>query len=290
MRIEAALAISLCILPVEARSADMKSLYDRYCRPYADVRDIEVLQAEVAALDDTTKTMLLETSVLQGDGEDGDMRACAWFLLAEAQDRRVLPILLQFIEDTTQDPSDRDEACRDTWSFIGNDLVPTMLKVLAEPGGVDSSAIRGLRMCTIMTLGETNDDSARARLRELLADTDYSWSDLEIIEALGSTRDAAAVPQLLAIVAPPGVEVKKFATAKALAEIGTRESVAPLVSLLQRLPAGWSRFDRGTEIARALNRAIEETQDAELHAELIRVKEAVLALARDIPGLKPPET
>jgi len=283
------LMIWLLLLAVEARSANVRTLFDRYCRPYADVRDVVVVRAEVAALDEASKTRLLDTARRQGGGDDRDMRDCAWSLLAAVQDRRVLPILLEFIADATRDPSDRYVACMDTWEFPANDSLSTMLGVLAEPGGLGSSAIVGLRKCAIKTLGETDDDSVRRRLRELLADPAYEWLDLNIIEALGHTRDAAAVPQLLAIATAPGVEPENYAAAEALAAIGTREGVAPLVGLMQRLPAGLRRYDEGISIAHALDGAIERTQDAELRAELVRVNEAVRALASDIPRTKPPQ-
>jgi HEAT repeat protein len=209
-----------------------------------------------------------------------------------------LPVLLEFIANATHSPSDRNLACENTWRFIGNELVPTMLGVLAEPGGLDNTDVLGLRMCAIKTLGETDDDSVRRRLRELLADPAYEWLDLSIIDALGRTRAAAAVPQLLAIIDRPGLDPKKLivgiqaekhAAAEALAAIGTRESVAPLVGLVQALPAGWNRYDFGSSIMDALDRAIERTQDAELRAELVRVNEAVRALALDLPGTKPPD-
>jgi HEAT repeat protein len=279
--------LGLCLLAVEARSVEMKAMYERYCLP--ENLDEDAVMVELALLDEGSRTVLLDAARRQGEGEEGIMRRCAWFLLAAAKDQRVLTTLLDAVADTTRDPLERIFACENAWQFPA-ESVPTMLSLLVTPPkSEDSSEADSLRMRAIAALGKSGDEASRRRLRELLADPAYgSVFQFEIIKAIGRTRDATAVPQLLEMVASPLSEARKLAVAEALAAIGTRESVVPLVELVQRLPPGWDRYSTAMDMARALDRAAEQTQDANLRAELVRVAAAVRAVGFDLPGTKPP--
>ena len=111
------------------------------------------------------------------------------------------------------------------------------------------------------------------------------WYLDKVLSALVQARDASAVPQLLSFVSSgAGSTGERQTAAHALARIGTRESVAPLLSLVREVPPGERRFGFAMSLADELAAASKRTQDATLIEELLRLEGTMRAMARE--GMK----
>jgi hypothetical protein len=82
---------------------------------------------------------------------------------------------------------------------------------------------------------------------------------------------------------PLGDVGEKWAATEALAAIGTPESVAPLLEIIQSMPAGTRRYDVGITVAHELEAARDRTQDAAFRTELDQLIPAIRALAKERP-------
>ncbi len=256
---------------------ELEAPYQKYC---AFVENEEWNKGiEVAtSLDQQGKDILLEMAVAGNE----DMQLCAWMLLSEVQDRRVVPIIAEFIRDSSKDPEERDSACELFKGFATVDALPALLLALSEP--LDHNVNAGLHSCAIRALGSIDNDGAREKLRQLLGSSIYIWARSRIITSLGRLRDTGAVPVLIVIAQGPIGDVgEKWAATEALAAIGTPESVAPLLEIIQSMPAGSRRYDVGITVAHELEAARDRTQDAAFRTELEQLIPAIRALAKERP-------
>ncbi len=250
-----------------------QAVYEKHCsfveeRRWSDHRDV------VSNLEEQDNDILLDMAI----AGDASMQLCSWMLLAAARDQRIVPIASEYIADTNNDPEDRDFFCDLIKGFAGMEVLPAMLSVLSEP--LDHGANSRVKICAVQTLGGVDHDEAIDRLRELLEDPSYKgwWGRWSIIQSLGRLRDTTVVPQLIAIARDPdGNAREKQAATQALATIGTPESIAPLIELVESFPAG-SRHSVGWAVENNLRAVRDRTDDPVFRLELENLLSAVQAL------------
>lgn len=231
-----------------------------------------------ATLEQSAKDILLEMA----SSDDPDKQLCAVMLLAEVGDVRLVPIVAPHVADTSNDPEARHTGCEYIKAFATVEALPAMLGVLSEP--LDRDVNGGLQLCAIEVLGSINEVGARQKLREFLGSPVYSWARSRIVISLGRLHDTGAIPDLIVIAQGPiGNVGEKWAATEALAKIGTRESVAPLLDIIQSMPAGADRYDVGIAVAHGLEDARDRTQDPAFRAELEQLIPTIRALAKERP-------
>jgi hypothetical protein len=255
---------------------ELQAAYQRYCAFFENESWHKV--GEVAStLDDEGKDILMQLAV----AEVPDLTACAWMLLGAVGDTRVVPVIAEFIADSSNSAEERNMSCQFIKGFATVEALPAMLSALSEP--LDHDVNAGLQMCAILALGSIDHDDASERLRELLEDPAYDdWVRWAIIESLGRLRDIASVPRLIEIGRGPtgvGKGAAKYSAINALAKIGTHESIVPILEVLEAMPAGQRRWEYGIPIAHDLEEARDRTNDPAFRAELQELIDAVRAVA-----------
>jgi HEAT repeat protein len=265
-------------LPQKAQPEDLQAAFQKYCLFVKEDARSSNHRAVASTLDDQSKDILMEMAV----ADDASMKLCSWMLLAAASDTRIVPIISEYIADTSNEADGRSIACSWIKGFATVEALPAMLSALSEP--LDHDVNASLHWCAIQALGSIDDDGARERLRELLVDPGYAWTRSTIIESLGRIRDTAAVPQLIAIALEvPGGRAENWAAMTALAAIGTPESIAPLLEAVESIPAGSTRFSVGLKVKNRLRAVRDGTDDPDFRAVLEQLIPAIQALAKEQP-------